>query len=51
MPPAQTILRETAKMASELSVFQFEEIDLVQITDGRDPHTLPGDRPGWKIAP
>ena len=36
-------------MARELSVYQFEEIDLVQITDGRDPHTLPGNQPGWKL--
>jgi hypothetical protein len=36
-------------MARELSIYQLEGNDQVQIADGRDPHTLPEERPGWKL--
>jgi hypothetical protein len=36
-------------MARELNVYQFEANDLVQVTDGRNPQTLPEDQRGWKL--
>lgn len=36
-------------MTNELCVFQYKAYDLIQITDGRSPHTLEEYRQGWQF--
>jgi hypothetical protein len=36
-------------MIDELTLYQFKEHDLIQLTDGRTPFTLEENRQGWRF--